>query len=149
MIKEEKLPSDILEKLASLPGKISNDNNIVAFIVFGSAASGKLQPLSDIDLGVLLDAEMNKSQLFDKELELRSEISRILGSEEFDLVNMNLAPARFVHNILSEGKLLFCKNQLVLADFIEKNTQEYLDFKYYREEFDRNFRELLTAKYNG
>jgi len=148
MIKEEKLPSDILEKLDSLPGKISNDNDIVAFFVFGSAATGKLQPLSDVDLAVLLDAEMNKSQLFDKELELRSKISQILGSEEFDLVNMNLAPARFVHNILSEGKLLFCKNKLVLADFIEKNTREYLDFKYYREEFDRTFRELLTAKYN-
>ncbi len=148
MIKEEKLPSDILEKLDSLPGKISNDNDIVAFFVFGSAATGKLQPLSDVDLAVLLDAEMNKSQLFDKELELRSKISQILGSEEFDLVNMNLAPARFVHNILSEGKLLFCKNKLVLSDFIEKNTREYLDFKYYREEFDRTFRELLTAKYN-
>lgn len=149
MIKEEKLPSDILEKLDSLPGKISNDNDIVAFFAFGSAATGKLQPLSDVDLAVLLDAGMNKSQLFDKELELRSGISQILGSEEFDLVNMNLAPARFVHNILSEGKLLFCKNKLVLADFIEKNAREYLDFKYYREEFDRTFRELLTAKYNG
>jgi uncharacterized protein len=149
MIKEGKLPSDILEKLDSLPCKISNNKDIVAFIVFGSAATGKLQPLSDIDLAVLLDAEMDKRQLFDKELELRSEISQILGSEEFDLVNMNLAPARFVHNILSEGKLLFCKNQLVLADFIEKNSREYLDFKYYREEFDRTFRELLTAKYNG
>jgi uncharacterized protein len=149
MIKEEKLPSDILDKLKSLPGKLIAGNDIVAFLVFGSAVTGKLQPLSDVDLAVLLDAGMNKSQLFDKELELRLKISQILESEEFDLVNMNLAPARFIHNILSEGKLLFCKNNLILADFIEKNAREYLDFKYYREEFDRTFRELLTAKYNG
>jgi uncharacterized protein len=149
MIREDKLPSDILEKLNALPGKINNDKDIIALIVFGSAATGKLKPLSDIDLAVLLDDKMNKNQLFEKELDLRSEISQILGSEEFDLVNMNLSPARFVHNILREGKLLFCKNKSVLVDFIEKNTREYLDFKYYREEFDRTFRELLTAKYNG
>jgi uncharacterized protein len=149
MIKEEKLPSDILEKLKSLPGKLNNDKDIIAFIAFGSAATGKLKPLSDIDLAVLLDDKMNKIQLFEKELDLRSAISQMLGTEEFDLVNLNLAPARFVHNILSEGKLVFCKHNLVLADFIEKNTREYLDFKYYREEFDRTFRELLTAKYNG
>jgi uncharacterized protein len=149
MIREDKLPSDILEKLNALPGKINNDKDIIALIVFGSAATGKLKPLSDIDLAVLLDDKMNKNQLFEKELDLRSEISQILGSEEFDLVNMNLSPARFVHNILREGKLLFCKNKSVLVDFIEKNTREYLDFKYYREEFDRTFRELLTAKSNG
>jgi hypothetical protein len=51
--------------------------------------------------------------------------------------------------VLAEGKLLFCKNNSVLADFIEENTREYLDFKYYRDNFDRNFRELLTEKYNG
>jgi predicted nucleotidyltransferase len=55
MIREDKLPSDILEKLNALPGKINNDKDIIALIVFGSAATGKLKPLSDIDLAVLLD----------------------------------------------------------------------------------------------
>jgi len=149
MIREEKLPSDILEKLDSLPGRINKDKDIIALFVFGSAADGRLKPLSDIDLAVLLDAEMNKSQLFNKELDLRSTIAQVLKTEEFDLVNLNLAPARFAHNVLTDGKLLFCKKNLVLADFIENNTRKYLDFKYYRDEFDRTFRQLLNDKYNG
>ena len=149
MIREEKLPADILDKLHGLPGHIVKDTDICAFLVFGSAATGMLKPLSDVDLAVLFDAEMNKSQLFNKELDLRSTIAQVLETEEFDLVNLNLAPAKFAHNILTDGKLLFCKNNPVLADFIEKNTREYLDFKYYRDEFDRTFRELLTEKYNG
>ncbi len=149
MIREEKLPSDILEKLDSLPGRINKDRDIIALFVFGSAVDGRLNPLSDIDLAVLLDAEMNKSQLFNKELDLRSTIAQVLKTEEFDLVNLNLAPARFAHNVLTDGKLLFCRKNSVLADFIENNTRKYLDFKYYRDEFDRTFRELLNDKYNG
>lgn len=143
------MPADILEKLDSLPGHIVKDNDICAFFVFGSAATGMLKPLSDIDLAVLFDDKLNKSQLFNKELDLRSTIAQVLETEEFDLVNLNLAPARFAHNILTDGRLLFCKNYPVLSDFIEKNTREYLDFRYYRDDFDRTFRELLTAKYNG
>ena len=149
MIREERLPSDILDKLDSLPGHIVNDRDIIAFFVFGSAVNGRLKPLSDIDLAVLLNTEMNKAQLFNKGLDLRSTIAEVLKTEEFDLVNLNLAPARFAHNIITDGRLLFCNNNPVLADFIEKNTREYLDFKYYRDDFDRTFRELLTEKYNG
>ena len=107
MIREEKLPADILDKLDGLPGHIVKNRDICAFFMFGSAAAGMLKPLSDVDLAVLFDAEMNKKQLFNKELDLRSTISQVLETEEFDLVNLNLAPARFSHNILSDAKLLF------------------------------------------
>ena len=149
MIREEKLPADILEKLDGLPGHIVKDRDICAFFVFGSAATRMLKPLSDVDLAVLFYDELNKKQLFNKELDLRSTIAQIIKTEEFDLVNLNLAPARFSHNILSDARLLFCNNETVLADFIEKTTREYLDFRYYRDDFDRTFRELLTEKYNG
>ena len=147
MIKDEKLPGDILEKLEFLPGIAEKDNDVIALFLFGSAVAGSLKPLSDIDLAVLLNPEPDKMKLFDKELEMRSSISEVLNTESFDLVNLNIAPVRFVHNILSGGKLLFCRNKSALADFSEKNTMRYLDFKYYRDEFDRTFNVILRAKY--
>lgn len=147
MIKDEKLPEDIQEKLKGLPGIAEKDHDVIALFLFGSAVSGNLKPLSDIDLAVLLNPEPDKMKLFEKELEMRSSIFEVLNTESFDLVNLNTAPVRFVHNILSGGKILFCRNKYALADFSEKNTLSYLDFKYYRDEFDSTFNEMLKAKY--
>ena len=147
MIKDEKLPGDIQDKLKDLRAIAEKDHDVIALFLFGSAVSGNLKPLSDIDLAVLLNPEPDKMKLFDKEIEIRSSISEVLNTESFDLVNLNIAPARFVHNILSGGKILFCRNKYALADFSEKNTLSYLDFKYYRDEFDRTFNEMLKAKY--
>lgn len=149
MIKEEKLPDGILEKLKRLPDIVSQKSEVMALFVFGSAVEGELRPMSDIDLAILLNSEINRRELFDKELEVRALIAEFLETESFDLVNMNLAPARFAHNILAEGKLIYYRDKTQIVDFYEDNIRKYLDFKYYRDDYDKTFRELLTEKYNG
>jgi len=149
MIKEEKLPDGILEKLKRLPDIVSQESEVMALFIFGSAVEGELRPMSDIDLAILLNSEINRRELFDKELEVRALIAEFLETESFDLVNMNLAPARFAHNILAGGKLIYYRDKTQIVDFCEDNTRKYLDFKYYRDDYDKTFRALLTEKYNG
>ena len=55
MIREgRQLPTDIANQTPVLIERVSKNPDVVAVIAFGSFASGKLTPLSDLDFAVLL-----------------------------------------------------------------------------------------------
>lgn len=74
---------------------------------FGSRAAGTEGPLSDYDFAVYAD-EKNKSKIFDLQLTLMSELSRILKTDDIDVVMLNTAEKpELKFNIINEGKLIF------------------------------------------
>jgi predicted nucleotidyltransferase len=140
MIREDhKLPPDVASRIPLLIKRISKDAEIIAFFSFGSIISGDLKPLSDLDFGVIVSNTLDRKKRFDKHLDLIGLLNKVLKTDEVDLILMNDAPLRFSHNILKTGKLLFCSDTGTLTDFIEKTVKVYLDFKYFRDEFDKEF----------
>jgi len=140
MIREDrKLHRDITNRIPLLIKQISKDKEVIALFSFGSITSGDLKPLSDLDFGVLVSNILNRKKRFDKHLDLIGLFNKIMGTDEVDLILMNDAPMLFSHNILKTGKLLFYADLDVLTGFIEKTIKGYLDFRYFRDEFDREF----------
>jgi predicted nucleotidyltransferase len=140
MIREgRKLPPDVMNRLPELINRISKDKEIVALFTFGSLARGDLKPLSDLDFGILVIPTLDRRQRFDKHLELIGVFNEHFETDEIDLVLMNDAPMRYSYNIIKSGELLFCADSDILRDFIEKSIKLYLDFKYFRDEFDKEF----------
>jgi predicted nucleotidyltransferase len=148
MIREgRRLPQNILDKMPEVINRISGDDAVVALFVFGSAAKAQLKPLSDLDFGILLSTRMNKTKRFEKQLELIGVFNDTFGTDEIDLVIMNDAPIRFSYNIISKGRLLFCRDRANVVDFVERIVKIYLDFKWFRDEFDHAF--LKGVGYRG
>lgn len=140
MLREDrKLPPDVTDRVPGLVKRVSKDKETVALFSFGSLAAGELKPLSDLDFGILVSPALDRQQRFDKHLALIGVFNEQLKTEEIDLVLLNDAPVRFSHNIIKSGKLLFCSDVDVLKDFIEKTVKVYLDFRYFRDEFDKEF----------
>ena len=134
-----KLPLDVTNRIPLLIKRISKDKEIIALFSFGSLAGGNLKPLSDLDFGILVSNILDRKKRFDKHLDLISLFNKVLQTDEVDLILMNDAPMRFSHNILKSGKLLFFSDTGALTEFIEKTVKVYLDFKYFRDEFDKEF----------
>ena len=148
MIREgKKLPPDALKKIPALVEGISENPHVLALFIFGSGAKGALEPLSDLDFGLVLSFALSKKERFEEYLEVLGLFNQIFRSDEIDLVVMNDAPARFSHRIFKDGKLLFCRDRGTLANFYEVVLSRYLDFKFYREQFDDVF--LKGVGYNG
>ena len=112
---------------------------LVAFYLHGSYATGNINSLSDIDFAALFDVSPPHKKYFELDFLIRDLIETTLNAEDYDPVNMNLYPDRFSHNIFRTGKILLCKNQKQLADFIERNNKRFLDFNYCRTEYDKEF----------
>jgi hypothetical protein len=137
----KKLPANVTKKIPAVTAKIAVDEDVVALYTFGSLARENLKPLSDLDFGILLSGSLDRKQRFDKHLDLIGIFTETLRTDEVDLVILNDAPLRFARQILATGKLLFCRDQNRLVDFIEKTTKRYLDFKPALEQFDQVFLE--------
>jgi predicted nucleotidyltransferase len=142
MIREgRQLPTDIAIRTPVLIERVSGNPDVVAVFAFGSFASGKLNPLSDLDFAVLLSKKMSRRECFDKHLDLIGLFTEIFRTEEIDLVLLNDAPLRFAYKIIATGKRICCNDRLELSDFVEKNRKLYLDFIFFQSGFDRAFLE--------
>ena len=148
MIREGfKLPKGAHKKIPDLVRSISRDKDIIALYAFGSLAHDALKPLSDLDFGMLLPERMDKSERFQKHLDLIGLFTDFFKTDEIDLISMRDTAPRIAYNIMKTGKLLFCNDKSELTNFHEKTVKSYIDFKNLRDRFDAEF--LMGVGYRG
>jgi predicted nucleotidyltransferase len=116
----EWMPS-LLEYLASQP-------DVVAAYIFGSVAQGRARPQSDVDIAVLLSADLDEETRFDRRLRLGWEVERLIGRQT-DLVVLNDAPPLLQHQVLKHGRLIFERDRAARVEFEVRAGQIYADLK--------------------
>lgn len=119
---------------------LSGREEIVAVYLFGSFAKGTEHSQSDVDIGLILDKELD----FSEESKLEAELSNKLGRKA-DLRILNNQDNRFVYNVLRKGELLFTQKQDKKHTFEQKVLRKYLDMKPFHEEYDRFVKQRLTS----
>jgi predicted nucleotidyltransferase len=123
MIRFKRVPANIHKRLDLLADLFMDDPNIIFAYLFGGMARGKRRPLSDVDLGIYL---RNVKRL--DFLSLFSEISRILGTDEIDLVVLNSAPISLTGRILRKRKILIDKEPFLRHQYESRILREFFDF---------------------
>jgi len=137
MIKFEKLPSDIIQRLDGIKKILIEDENIIFAYLFGGLAKGEVHPLSDIDLAVYLK---HTDELAAYKLQLFNKISDVLGTSEMDLIILNTAPISLTGRILQKREVLVDKEAFSRHAFESLNLREFFDFRMKEDS-------LLTRRY--
>jgi len=131
MIKNKKLPENILELLPEVVDFLKNRQKVVFAYLFGSLARNKVLPLSDIDIAIYLkegvDLNKEKMSIFQNLIDL-------LGTEEIDLVLLNTAPLTLKARIVSNKKVLVDNDPFLRHSFESLVLREYFDFSKKEEE---------------
>jgi len=85
---------------------------VVAAWLFGSAAAGRMHAESDVDVGVLLDRAVHPTEddRFDARVALATELADALGDRAVDVVVLDDAPPLLAARIVTEGRLLVCRD---------------------------------------
>ena len=117
------------------------DKKLVAYLLsqdrvrlayrFGSLVAGRAGPLSDVDLGVLLDESLNKLERFKLHLKLLDDLTSILGTDRIDLVIMNNAPLSLTFEIIKSNYPLLVRDRSEKIAFEHGVLSRYLDRRYY------------------
>jgi len=110
-------------------------DGVVAAMLFGSQATGKAGPLSDIDVAVWADSTLERSERFDLRLALMAEAVRVLNTDEVDLVVLNDAPPLLQHRALRDSVRLIDRDPPKRIRLETRAILDYLDTKPLRELF--------------
>lgn len=135
MIKFKPIEHDPRKYFPELIKMLKEDKDIITAYLFGSYATDKIAPLSDVDIAVLLDRQFPKDNYFDKQLDLIGEIAHILRTDEVDIVVLNRAPVDFRYSIISKSTILVEKDNRQRVDFETKAAGKYLDTQRIRDEY--------------
>ena len=115
-------------------------DGVVAALLFGSQATGKAGPLSDVDIAVWLDPGLSDSDRFRLRLELTGRATSALRTNEVDLVVLNDAPPLLKHRAVRSAVRLLDRDPVARVRLESRAVAEYLDTKPLRDRLTRAMR---------
>jgi predicted nucleotidyltransferase len=102
-------------------------DHVVAGMLFGSQATGRAGPLSDIDIAVWLDPDLPGERLAALRSELALGAVEALGTDEVDVVVLNAAPPLLRHRALKGGARLLDRDPRARIRLETTALLDYLD----------------------
>lgn len=117
--------------------------HVVAVRLFGSQATGRAGPLSDVDIAIWVDPAVGDVERYRLRLELISAAASALGTDEVDLVILNDAPPLLQHRVLRDGMLLIDRDPELRIALDTSAVLRYLDTEPLREQLAEGLRTRL------
>jgi predicted nucleotidyltransferase len=122
---------------------VLDQEGMVAAMLIGSQARGNPGPLSDVDVAVWHDPDLDSRGRFDLHLRLASDAGRALGTDEIDVVMLNHAPPLMRHRAIREGKRLVERDHDERVRLETQAILDYLDTAPLRAELGRGVRRRM------
>ncbi len=110
--------------LAAAGNYLQTREDVAFAYLFGSMASEKPTPLSDVDIAVYL----NEGDFSRKRLELIGDLSDILGTDRIDLVILNTAPPGLRARVVRARTVLADRQPSARNAFESRTLRVYMDF---------------------
>jgi uncharacterized protein len=106
---------------------LSRHRAIQAAYVFGSVATGRARPDSDIDVAVLVDERASPNGTLKVRLQLMADLGSALGRSDVEVVILNESPILLAHRVLSQGVLVYERSATQRVRFQVRTASRYLD----------------------
>ena len=102
---------------------------IASAYLFGSYVSGRISPMSDVDIAVLLKEPFPKGRYLIHQMDyLAVKIEEVL-KKEVDTVEMNRQGLIFQYNVLRTGKLIYDADPSFRVNYVSRLISAYCDFE--------------------
>ncbi len=108
---------ELSHKVLNIIETIKSHPDVIAIYLFGSHAKGEANPMSDIDIAVIVENPTPES-----EADIGS-----LSTPELDIVLFHRLPLHIKSEVFRDGKELFVRDEEKLADIKFRVMREYLD----------------------
>lgn len=106
--------------------QLAQHSEILVIVLYGSFLTN--ETFRDIDLALLIDERrLSPERFLDYELERLGELAR-LSRFPLDIRIVNRAPVLFRYAV-TQGQVLFCRDERAWGAFCERTWGEYLDFE--------------------
>ena len=93
--------------------------------LFGSQVTGNVGPMSDYDIGILVDAGIDLASL---RASVMHELALALGTDHVDLVILNQAPLDLAHAIIAGGIVVYQRDVATRVEYEAQVMSRYGDY---------------------
>jgi len=125
-----------IEKLLT---KVRQDTEVLAVLIFGSAARQEQSPLSDVDICLVM---MPRANLFEPAA-LNNKRLEYLKDFPLDMQIFQQLPLYVRRRVLREGEILFTRDESLLYELAFRTAQAFEDFRHIYYEY---LREVESAR---
>ena len=123
-------PTQVLDKLkAELPRLVVEQPVMLAYL-YGSVAEGYTLPTSDVDVALILSPGHGLSpyQRLCLELKVAAELEARCGWDPVDVRSLNDAPLMAQGQVVTEGLLVYSRDEDFRVDYETLTRKRYFDF---------------------
>lgn len=122
------MAEEILRRLREAAPLAFQGEPVVFAYLFGSQATGKTHPRSDVDVAVYLDGSVPADRYFDLRLTLpRALEDAHVGNIEVLVLNEVSLPLK--GRVVQDGKLLYSRDEPARVRFEARTLDDFLDFE--------------------
>lgn len=107
----------------------TKQDDIEFVLLFGSLASGRITPMSDIDVAVYFNGARNTLELADRQIDITCTIMRLCKINRVDVVILNAAHPFLKFQVVKYGRLLYVNNEKAYYQFKAHAFGLYQDIK--------------------
>lgn len=132
--------SEKLPQVEALAAELADE---VLLFVFGSYAREQATPLSDLDLAYLPLKELSSGEMQTLDRALYRRLSRLLGTDDFTLVNLRQVPPTLAFTVLTRGRALADPENGQLTAFREQVLALYPESRRLKQSTLKTFSEQL------
>lgn len=136
---------DIAKKIRQL---FESDGEIAALYLFGSVATGKAHPQSDIDVAILFEKRLARWESYQRREKYFALLAKELRTEP-DVVDMEEVNLILLFEILKDGRLVVENNHEKSVDFGARKIIECLDFQFIVKRCAEGMRRKSVEKIRG
>jgi hypothetical protein len=124
MIKNYPIKHDVYSLIPEAEKYLQKRKDVLFAYLFGSFASEKSTPMSDIDIAVYT----TEKKLYDKRLQILGDLALIFKTDEIDLVLLNTASPALRMKILQNKKILADNAPFSRHIYESITMRSYFDF---------------------
>lgn len=125
--------------------KILSPHPVALAYLFGSAATGQTTPFSDVDIALVLEEGAALPNRLHFELAVEDALAARCGLSQADVRVVNDAPLELRGEVVTQGLLLYARDEETRIEFEMRTRMEYFDFQpvaeFFRQVFFADLRE--------
>ena len=124
---------------------LARESEVFLGYLFGSRVTGLSHAFSDVDMGVYLK-DGSTGYYLQRERELSVTLMLKLSMDEVDVTILNVAGPELRYKVISEGKLIFCRDEGERVRFEERAMLDFFDNKFIFDEYDKMLHKRIMGR---
>lgn len=127
------------ERLRDAAGRAFAGTPVLFACLFGSAATGRSLPDSDLDIAVYLEPRIGAGRYVDLSLDLAGRLSEAFRLGDVDILILNEAPLAVLGRAIQERVVIYSRDEPARVHFESRSLREFFDFEIHARPLDRKF----------